>query len=186
NKKVISLDLSENQIDDVGVAALAKSLEKNQYLKILKLNDNQIGDQGAIALSECLAKDTHLEELYLSFNQIGNGGLKALAKALRKNTNLRILDLGHILADMDAAVEFVVSLLLNEYSSLKIDNFQFLEIPSECISEVNRKFNATFKDLKSLRTQFNNSNLLDNFQKKALKEVLHLKQKGKISFKMQD
>ena len=64
NASLTKLDLSCNNIDDVGVTALAKSLHGNTTLKHWRFWDNkQIGVAGFAALADLLEVNTTLEKL---------------------------------------------------------------------------------------------------------------------------
>jgi Ran GTPase-activating protein (RanGAP) involved in mRNA processing and transport len=73
------MELSNNDISDVGAAALAT----NTAIEDLRLGYNDIGDEGAAAL----ARTTSLNALVISYNHIGHVGLNAL----RANTYLQSL-----------------------------------------------------------------------------------------------
>ncbi|XP_078381247.1 NLR family CARD domain-containing protein 4-like [Oculina patagonica] len=93
NKNLTELDLSYNYIGDHGATGLAAPLQKNTGLTGLSLFHNYIGDQGAVGLAEALKKNTSLTELDLSENNIWDEGAAGLAEALKKNTNLAVLEL---------------------------------------------------------------------------------------------
>ena len=83
--KLNELYLSDNQIGDAGVAALAEAAGKLPQLKDLYLNDNQIGDAGVAALAEVAGKLPQLEALYLEDNpNISQQAKDALKAALPK------------------------------------------------------------------------------------------------------
>lgn len=134
---VLEIDLSGNQISDVGVQALVK----NEYFEVVYLFNNHIGDAGAIALA-----NAHLPELRflnLGMNKIGDAGAVAFANhpnliglflygnnlhdeaafALAKNPNLEMLDVGlnHIsAAGIQALKDSLTLKYLNTYGN--VDN----------------------------------------------------------------
>ena len=59
-KKLEGLNLSQNQIGDAGVTALAEAAGKGTLpqLELIDLQDNQIGDAGVMALAEAAGKGT--------------------------------------------------------------------------------------------------------------------------------
>lgn len=78
--RLVSLDLSGNEIDDAGVRAVVSS-KTLVSLESLRISDNQIGDGGvaALAASELLARTfTRTTRLELRSNQIGPEGVIAL------------------------------------------------------------------------------------------------------------
>ena len=55
NASLVTLDLSNNRIGDVGMAALARGLFFNRSLLVLSLASNRLGDDGAQRLAEALS-----------------------------------------------------------------------------------------------------------------------------------
>ncbi|CAF1112619.1 unnamed protein product [Adineta steineri] len=86
NKTLIQLDLSRNQIKDIGACHLSIGLQLNQTLTILDLSHNQIGDTGISELSVGLKSNKILTTLDLSDNQIKNEGARFLSAILKLNT----------------------------------------------------------------------------------------------------
>ncbi|CAF1018138.1 unnamed protein product [Adineta steineri] len=93
NKTLIQLDLSRNQIKDIGACHLSIGLQLNQTLTILDLSHNQIGDTGISELSVGLKSNKILTTLDLSDNQIKNEGARFLSAILKLNTALTTLNL---------------------------------------------------------------------------------------------
>ena len=79
------IDLSENQIGDVGLTALADACAKGALanLEELHLPVNRFGDAGLTALADACAKGAlaQVTDLRLLNNNIGDAGLAALADA---------------------------------------------------------------------------------------------------------
>jgi len=110
NTTIAELDLSYNNIDDEGVAALADALRRNRALLRLDLRGNDIGAAGCAALASALADpagSAALTDLNLNGNPIGDDGAVALADMLRVNTTLLDLDVGNC----DVGVRGVVAVL---------------------------------------------------------------------------
>ena len=83
--KLEALLLSNNQIGDAGVAALAEAAGKLPQLEQLSLMNNQIGDAGVAALAEVAGKLPQLETLDLTYNpNISQQAKDALKAALPK------------------------------------------------------------------------------------------------------
>ncbi|CAF4182237.1 unnamed protein product, partial [Adineta steineri] len=93
NKILIQLDLSRNQIKDIGACHLSIGLQLNQTLTILDISHNQIGDAGISELSVGLKSNKILTTLDLSDNQIKNQGARFLSAILKLNTALTTLNL---------------------------------------------------------------------------------------------
>ena len=88
---VKQLDLSFNNIGNVGASALATALKQDHFIEVLDLRSNSITGEGAAALSEAIEAHDKLVYLDLSDNPIGDeGGLK-LASTLQVNTVLSSL-----------------------------------------------------------------------------------------------
>ena len=110
NTTIAELDLSYNNIDDEGVAALADALRRNRALLRLDLRGNDVGAAGCAALASALADPAGaaaLTDLNLNGNPIGDDGAVALADMLRVNTTLLDLDVGNC----DVGVRGVVAVL---------------------------------------------------------------------------
>ena len=79
------LDLRRNQIDNVGVAALASACASGALARLthLFLNGNRIGDNGVKALASACASGAleSLKQLSLGYNHIGDDGVAALSSA---------------------------------------------------------------------------------------------------------
>ena len=87
-------DLStDNDIGDVGVAAIAEALQEHPSLRFLNIEYNNISDEGARALAEALGHNGQLQTLWLFSNDIGADGAWALSEALQVNSSLQNLDL---------------------------------------------------------------------------------------------
>ena len=97
NSSLRELDLSYNLICEDGVSALATALRNpNSALKNLYIQFNSIRDIGVIALSSVLRHpNSKLEKLDISYNSIGDIGINALANALENNSTIKELDLSH-------------------------------------------------------------------------------------------
>ncbi|CAG8600267.1 20727_t:CDS:2 [Cetraspora pellucida] len=97
NTTLTNLNLSYNELCELGGKVLAKALCKNNTLTNLDLSSNNHGESGGIALAKALCKNTALMNLILYDNKIGESGEKALADALCKNMISSNLDLRHII-----------------------------------------------------------------------------------------
>ena len=82
---VQTLGLSNSNIGDAGLTALAKAVESGALasLETLDLGSNKIGDNGMKALADACASGAlaSLKKLDLAVNKISDDGLKALAEA---------------------------------------------------------------------------------------------------------
>eukprot|EP00930_Biecheleria_cincta_P057262 TRINITY_DN43232_c0_g1_i1.p1 TRINITY_DN43232_c0_g1~~TRINITY_DN43232_c0_g1_i1.p1 ORF type:complete len:953 (+),score=140.32 TRINITY_DN43232_c0_g1_i1:61-2919(+) len=88
------LDVSDNELGDVGTQHIANALTPSSRLEELRLCRNGIGDDGARALGACLAI-TKLQVVDLDGNNIGHNGAVAISNAI---------------ASMEALAEFGLAL----------------------------------------------------------------------------
>ncbi|CAF1037389.1 unnamed protein product [Adineta steineri] len=121
NKTLIQLDLSRNQIKDIGARYLNTGLQLSQTLTILDLSHNQIGDAGISELSIGLKSNEILTTLDLSDNQIKNEGAQFLGAILELNTTLTTLNLSKNCIECQGVIDLSNALHLNHtLSSLNL------------------------------------------------------------------
>jgi hypothetical protein len=114
NTTLKSIDLSFNQISDLGVWALTQMLLPSRYssITILYLTKNGITDQGAKYLADILTTNQTLAELWLSNNQISNYGVKSLAQAMAtRNRTLKFLSLSMNPLITDQCIDVLMDML---------------------------------------------------------------------------
>ena len=87
------LDVSENALTVYSAVAFEVTIQCNSTLTCLALGSNLIGDEGCKHLAKALSVNKTLASLYMRHNIIGDDGAKALAAALRNNKTLLQLDL---------------------------------------------------------------------------------------------
>lgn len=91
---LLSLNLSSNELSNLGTTALARGLQhRGCQLQKLDLNSNEVDTAGAKAVAFMLRTNKTLEDLNLSFNSIGDKGVTAIASALEFNSTLGRLSL---------------------------------------------------------------------------------------------
>jgi len=113
NSTLKCLDLSFNQISDLGVRSLTEALLPNQNcsLQILYLSKNMISDDGIKYLSEMLRTNHTLTDLWLSNNEIGNEGIKQLANVLAyHNKTLKFLSLSMNIFITDLCIDYLIEM----------------------------------------------------------------------------
>lgn len=91
-----TLDLSWNNIGDVGIAKLAEFLKTDERIMRLDISYNQMGENGAKIMAEMLAVNKRIFHIYLTGNKVGDIGGLALAQAIGNNTTLRTAELGNM------------------------------------------------------------------------------------------
>lgn len=90
---LVELDLSYNEIGDMGAAELADGLAYCDSLTALSVKANRITSAGAQALASALASNNVLYRLNLDMNGIADEGARALAGVLASNSVLKLLTL---------------------------------------------------------------------------------------------
>lgn len=134
NAKLVRLELARCGIKANGCINIAKSLHRNNHLKVLNIDGNAVGPDGGAALGLSLKYNYQLEELRLSENHlvlydIPNQkhkfqALNALTEALRFNQTLTTLAIarnsicgvdfhGRGELDPSAATAFAMAMKLN-------------------------------------------------------------------------
>ncbi|KAL3673626.1 hypothetical protein V7S43_001325 [Phytophthora oleae] len=93
NVVAISLEWNNVGLLDQGVEALAGALEVDKRLLTLDLRNNNIGPEGAKALAKALRVNRTLRQLDLRWNEVGNPGVLAFREALQSNHSLVTLEL---------------------------------------------------------------------------------------------
>jgi len=89
---------------------IATALEENDSITALNLTCNNVGDVGASRLAAMLKASMVLQVLLLRDNAIGPRGIRRLAEALRENDSLTMLDLSANFIDEVAGAQLVASL----------------------------------------------------------------------------
>eukprot|EP01002_Notosolenus_urceolatus_P003979 NODE_204_length_2484_cov_82.404517_g157_i0.p1 GENE.NODE_204_length_2484_cov_82.404517_g157_i0~~NODE_204_length_2484_cov_82.404517_g157_i0.p1 ORF type:complete len:783 (+),score=238.50 NODE_204_length_2484_cov_82.404517_g157_i0:208-2349(+) len=97
NTTMTKIDLSHNELSDVGASAICLALGKEDDgsplpgLIHLDLTANKVGDDGGVQVANMLRTNTNLQTLLLKQNHIKFAG-EHMAQALRSNTTLRHMD----------------------------------------------------------------------------------------------
>ena len=95
NRTIRTLDISNNNISDLGVQQIARALHENQTLQTLNISSNDIQANGAKAMAKALHENQTLQTLDISYNDIQVDGAKAMAEALHKSKALQYLDVSN-------------------------------------------------------------------------------------------
>jgi Ran GTPase-activating protein (RanGAP) involved in mRNA processing and transport len=95
NEELITLDLTNNRISDLGIIELFTALYINITIQEINLSGNFIQQEGAYHLSELLKANISLTNVDLSNNDIQKEGCQFIAQCLMENTSLVELNLGN-------------------------------------------------------------------------------------------
>ncbi|UJR18189.1 hypothetical protein I4U23_005090 [Adineta vaga] len=121
NQYLEELNISQNNISDVGVQYLASAM-KTSALKRLDLSANDISDEGVKYLAEALQTNLKLIQLSLSENRIGNDGVKVFADILSHgNTILEMLNLSANSSIDDDTISALIAMIEHNQSLKKLD-----------------------------------------------------------------
>ena len=146
NQTLQALNISCNNIRVDGAKAMAEALHENKELQYLDISNNNILDNGVIAISECMKKHSKLQQLVISGNNISSKGTHQLAEAVKINTTLRSLDISNNKISSDG-VKFINDCLkLN--CTLKELNLSENEITNEGVMELSEAIRMNMTLLK--------------------------------------
>ena len=95
NSTVTELNLSNNEIDEVGAKRLARVLQINRTLQKLCISDNSPFDEGSKIIAEAIQVNKTLQELNISKNWISKEGVMRIVEACTKNRTLHKLVCTH-------------------------------------------------------------------------------------------
>ncbi|XP_065897457.1 uncharacterized protein [Dysidea avara] len=90
NKRIVTLDLSYNNISYDGVAAVAEWLKNNYTLQSLNMSHNKISVEGASKIAEAIQVNKTLQKLDISECGIPDNGALVISNSLKKNNILCI------------------------------------------------------------------------------------------------
>ena len=108
------LDISYNNIGDIGAERLSEKLTRSVTLKSLAMKYCNIGEEGAYKLAHALTTNSSLEILWMNGNATGHCGATEFAVALCTNNTLKELSLtGDTTIDYTAASEILASFYEN-------------------------------------------------------------------------
>ncbi len=92
-KKLHTLKLTENEMDDDILNALMTGLLNNESIQYLDISHNKISNDGARLVSRLISNNDSLRKIDLSDNNIDDEGAKHMARALIKGSKITGLSL---------------------------------------------------------------------------------------------
>ena len=147
NNIVQKLNLSNNDITDIGASLIGQAMEINRSLKILDISHNEFSDDGVTAISMYIRNNTFLQELDLSENKISDRGANEISDLIQYNKSLKVLDIS-CMCISDSGVT-IISKYLENNRSLQVLNLSLNKITgigAEKIAEALKK-NITLQKL---------------------------------------
>lgn len=90
---ITKLNLSGNNIGDMGIKFFQTLLSYNKTIKKINLSSNEIGEEGAKIIGESLKTNKYISHLNLKYNHLGDEGVKIIIETAKLNTNLKYLNL---------------------------------------------------------------------------------------------
>ncbi|XP_069762588.1 nucleotide-binding oligomerization domain-containing protein 1 isoform X2 [Narcine bancroftii] len=173
--KLTVVRLSVNQITDDGVKVLAEELTKHKVIQFLGLYRNQITDVGACYVAQIIEECPSCQTVKIGLNKLTGEGGRLLAQAIQKNKAFKILGMwGNQIGDLGATA---FAETLRDHPSL-----QELSLAANGISaEGGKSLAAALRDNRSLEIFWLTENQLNDetafFFAEALrvnKSLLHL------------
>jgi hypothetical protein len=94
--KLVSIDLSNNNIEDKGCRCIMDAMKFNNSLKSLNLSFNNITSTGGFYIADMLMKNKSIETIILAGNNITDNGLQSLTNVLASNNrSVKFFDLSN-------------------------------------------------------------------------------------------
>jgi len=87
--------LFENRLRDIEIKAIFAAVKDKTALQVIDLSCNDITDVGAQHICQFLHGNTSLVALALKGNEFGDEGCRLLCQAVKFNRSLKVLDLSH-------------------------------------------------------------------------------------------
>jgi hypothetical protein len=95
-------NLSNNNIDSLGVVKIAEYLESNPPIHHIALDNNRLNDDDIILVSQAMRRNTNLRDLDLEWNNFTSIGVKALLTCVFDSSSLNaISESNHTLETLD-------------------------------------------------------------------------------------
>ena len=146
---LVSIDLSENDINPEVCYDLKNLMIHSKHLREVIWNGNFIGIKGINFIVDALKHGSKLKSLSLRNTSIGKVGVQTLAEGLYKNEYLKILDLGSNSITFESFVDLCNCLNNNKVKTLRLRNNLLKDESAKYFAE-----NILNKESKSCLTNF--------------------------------
>ncbi|XP_045186403.2 leucine-rich repeat-containing protein 74B-like isoform X2 [Mercenaria mercenaria] len=146
NETLTHISLAWNQIRKAGISCIAKGIGENNSLLVFDLTSNGVDNEAAELIGKALVNNRKLTELNLTSNRVGFVGIASLFKYIGKNDTLKVIRLTNnpITSQGPAA-----ALKLLQQSDCSV--LQELEIADACVP---REFYSVLEEVQHVRPQF--------------------------------
>ena len=134
-KSMKFLNISNNDIGDNGIKAIADSLKVNNSISQLIASRCEITCNGAVSISDMLKNNRTLITLGIFYNPIGDNGVTTMVDALLTNDKLKKLDLRYCNLG-DDGIKSLVKLLHTNKCINKLDIMQNQSISADVIGDL--------------------------------------------------
>ena len=145
------IDISQNNLNTVGIQKFAAAIKNAMNLKSLIMKSNEINEDAAKALADSLEGKDGLEVLNLGINRIHTKGAIKISQALKNNTALQVLNLHNNAIESSAAEE--ISLMLSRKMKLLEIDISQNSFKSEGIITITKSLQS-ITSLKNYKFQF--------------------------------
>ncbi|CAF1466687.1 unnamed protein product [Adineta steineri] len=119
-KTLTTIDLSHNEISDIGAQHLANTLRNHQTLTILDLSRNRIGNNGMQYLHDTFKENKTLIQLNLAGNPGSYCATVSAAIQIRNDKTITKMNLCEKSID-DSAMKFLTNALVNNETIIELD-----------------------------------------------------------------
>ena len=146
NKHLLSTNISDNNIGDVGAIFIANALGINTTLVSINLTTNNIGNKGFESLADALTVNRSVASIELKSNNINVQGINFLVQSLKDNVTLIAL-LG-----VDDQEQYISTKIAKNHEVFlaNIESFKSLETLKDLDKDnIFKKIFITFKQLQS-------------------------------------
>ena len=119
---LVSIDLSENDINPEVCYDLKNLMMRSKHLREVIWNGNFVGIKGINFIVDALKQGSKIKSLSLRNSSIGRAGIQTLSAGLYKNEHLKILDLGSNSITFESFKDLCDSLNHNKIKTLRLRN----------------------------------------------------------------